>query len=251
MSNIPIRLLEDFNANILNYHFDTNISNFLEEMYCNSLLQHITSPFRITSRSQTVIENIFLLFCFWYLLIVFRRVSNLSWHVMLVSLIQYREPIGSFNCKKCVCANSSNPFSDKLFPKRSFQSLLGLLLTNAVFLSLLFFCLPMKKLKAKVEKIQILSSRAVHSVAVILLIHHIWLHGLMIKINGAIELNPESKQKQDQNLSVCHWNQNSIPIHNFQKLEVLQGYILSNEVDILCFYSNPKMTLKTSAITLS
>ena len=170
---------------------------------------------------------------------------------MLVSLIQYREPIGSFNCKKCVCANSSNLFSDKLFPKRSFQSLLGLLLTNAVFLSLLFFCLPMKKLKAKVKKIQILSSRAVHSVAVILLIHHIWLHGLMIKINGDIELNPESKQKQDQNLSVCHWNQNSIPIHNFQKLEVLQGYILSNEVDILCFYSNPKMTLKTSAITLS
>ena len=64
MSNTPIRLLEDFNANILNYHVDTNISDFLEEMYCNSLLQHITSPFRITSRWQTVIENIFLLLCF-------------------------------------------------------------------------------------------------------------------------------------------------------------------------------------------
>ena len=92
----------------------------------------------------------------------------------------------------------------------------------------------MKNVKAKVKKIQILSSRAVHSIAVILLIHHIWLHGLMIKISGDIELNPGRKQKQDQSLSICHWNLNSIPAHNFQKLALLQGYISSNKVDILC-----------------
>ena len=49
----------------------------------------------------------------------------------------------------------------------------------------------MKNMKAKVKKIQILPSRAVHSLAVTLLIHHIWLHGLMIKICGDIELNTE------------------------------------------------------------
>ena len=87
-------------------------------------------------------------------------------------------------------------------------------------------------MKAKVKNI--LLSRAVHSVAVILLIHHIWLHGLMIKISGDIELNPGPKQKQDQSLSICHWNLNSIPAHNFQKLELLQGYVSSNKVDILC-----------------
>ena len=130
---------------------------------------------------------------------------------MPVNLIQYREAIGVFNCKKYVCANSSNLFSDKLFPKLNFLSLLDLLLTNSIFLSLLFFCLAMKNVKAKGKNIQILSSRAVHSVAVILLIHHIWLYGLMIKISGDIELNPGPKQKQDQSLSVCHWNLNSIP----------------------------------------
>ena len=115
---------------------------------------------------------------------------------MPVNLIQYRRAIGVFNCNKCVSANSSNLFSDKLFPKLSFQSLLGLLLTNSIFLSLLFFCLTMKNVKAiKINKIQILSSRAVHSVAVILLIHHIWLHGLMIKARGDIELNPGPKHK--------------------------------------------------------
>ena len=154
---------------------------------------------------------------------------------MSVNLIQYRVAIGVFNCKKCVSANSSNLFSDKLFPKLSFQSLLGLLLTNSIFLSLFFFCLTMKNLKAiKIKKIQILSSRVVHSVAVILLIHHIWLHGLMIKTSGDIELNPGHKHKQDQSLSICHWNLSSIPAHNFQKFELLQGYISSNKVDILC-----------------
>ena len=137
---------------------------------------------------------------------------------MPVNFIQYRGAVGVFNCKKCVCANSSNPFSDKLFPKLNFLSLLDLLLTNSIFLSLLFFCLVIRNEKAKVNKIQILSSRAVHSVAVILLIHHIWLHGLMIKISGDIELNPGPKQKQDQSLSICHWNLNSIPAHSFQKL---------------------------------
>ena len=87
---------------------------------------------------------------------------------MPVNLIQYREAIGVFNCKKYVCANSSNLFSDKLFPKLNFLSLLDLLLTNSIFLSLLFFCLAMKNVEAKVKKIQILSSRDVHSVAVIL-----------------------------------------------------------------------------------
>ena len=154
---------------------------------------------------------------------------------MPVNLIQYRGAIGVFNCKKCVSANSSNLFSDKLFPKLSFQSLLGSLLTNSIFLSLLFFCLTMKNVKAiKIKKIQILSSRAVHSVAVILLIHHIWLHGLMIKTSGDIELNPGPKHKQNQSLSICHGNLNSIPAHNSQKLELLQSYISSNKVDILC-----------------
>ena len=153
---------------------------------------------------------------------------------MPVNLIQYRGVIGAFNCKKCVCANSSNLISDKLFPKPNFQCLLDLLITNSIFLSLLFFCIAMENVKANVKKIQILSSRAVHSAAVMLLMHHIWFHGIITKINGDMELNPGPKQKQDQSLSICHWNLNSIPAHSFQKLEMLQDYIASNKVGILC-----------------
>ena len=159
---------------------------------------------------------------------------------MPVNLIQYWGTLGVFNCINCVCANLSNLFSDKLFPKLNFLSLLDLFLTNSLFLNSLFFCLAMKNVKAKVKKIQILSSRAVHSIAVILLIHHIWLHGLMIRISGHIELNPGPKQKQDQSLSICHWNLNSIPAHNFQKLALLQGYISSNK---LTFYVSLRLFL--------
>ena len=101
----------------------------------------------------------------------------------------------SIYCQKCVCANSSNLFSDKMFPKFGFQSLLGLLLTNSIFLSLLFFGVTMKNVKAKIKKIQILSSRAYHSKVVILLIHHICLYWLKSKISGNIELNPGPIQK--------------------------------------------------------
>ena len=123
---------------------------------------------------------------------------------MLVDLIQYQGTIGVFNSQKYVCAISSNLFSDKLFPKLSFRSLLGLLLMNSIFLTLLFCGVTMKNVKAKVTKSQILSSRVFHSIAVIMLIHHIWLRGFIIKISGDIKLNLESKQKHDQSLSICH-----------------------------------------------
>ena len=65
------------------------------------------------------------------------------------------------------------PLSQKLFPKLSLLSLLSLLPTNSIFLSSLFFGVTLMNVKAKVKKFQILSNRAFHSVAAILLIHHI------------------------------------------------------------------------------
>ena len=67
----------------------------------------------------------------------------------------------------------------------------------------------------------------------------------MIKISGGIEVNPEPKHKEDQSLSIYHWNLNSIPAHNFQKLALLQGFISSNKVDILCLsetFLNPDIS---------
>ena len=57
--NKEIVLLGDFNINLLKYEKDHNTADFLDQMYSNFLVPHITSPTRITSHSRTLIDNFF------------------------------------------------------------------------------------------------------------------------------------------------------------------------------------------------
>ena len=41
---------------------------------------------------------------------------------------------------------------------------------------------------------------------------------LLLRSHGDIELNPGPRKSNDNNLSVCHWNLNSITAHDFSKL---------------------------------
>ena len=52
-------LLGDFNAELLKYDHDEEVSGFLDAMYSKLLLPNISSPTRITSASATLIDNIF------------------------------------------------------------------------------------------------------------------------------------------------------------------------------------------------
>ena len=54
-----IALLGDFNANLMHYDLDRDVSDFLDLMYSNTLLPQITTPSCITSKSATLIDNIF------------------------------------------------------------------------------------------------------------------------------------------------------------------------------------------------
>ena len=55
-----------------------------------------------------------------------------------------------------------------------------------------------------------------------------------ILLCGDIEENTGSKTKPNDNLSVCHWNVNSIPSHNFQKIAVLESFVAMHKFDIIC-----------------
>ena len=57
--NKNVILMGDFNINILEYDSETSVSEFLDIMYENLLLPYITGPTRITSKSSTLIDNIF------------------------------------------------------------------------------------------------------------------------------------------------------------------------------------------------
>ena len=57
--NKEVYLIGDFNINILNYELNRETADFLNNIHSNSLVPYITLPTRITSRSKTLIDNIF------------------------------------------------------------------------------------------------------------------------------------------------------------------------------------------------
>ena len=57
---------------------------------------------------------------------------------------------------------------------------------------------------------------------------------LLLRSHGDIELNPGPRKSNDKNLSVCHWNLNSITVHNFSKLMQLKAYISTYKYDFIC-----------------
>ena len=52
-------LLGDFNIDLLKRDSNKSVSDFLDIIYSTNLLPNITSPTRLTSRSQILINNIF------------------------------------------------------------------------------------------------------------------------------------------------------------------------------------------------
>ena len=57
--NKLVYLMGDFNLNLLNHHCHQPTSEFLDIMYSHMLFPLITRPFRVTSYSATLIDNIF------------------------------------------------------------------------------------------------------------------------------------------------------------------------------------------------
>ena len=57
--NKEVILLGDFNIDLMKYETNKTVSDFLDNIYSSNLLPSITTPTRITPRSQTLIDNIF------------------------------------------------------------------------------------------------------------------------------------------------------------------------------------------------
>lgn len=82
--------------------------------------------------------------------------------------------------------------------------------------------------------------------------HTFHLAQLLLLLCGDIEINPGPKNSY--NLSVCHWNLNSIAAHNFSKLTSLEAYNLIHKYDIICLsetYLDSAYKLDDEALALS
>ena len=55
-----------------------------------------------------------------------------------------------------------------------------------------------------------------------------WLYSLLILLSDDVELNPIP------NVSICHWNSNSISAHDYTKLFLLKAYIAIHKFHIIC-----------------
>ena len=56
----------------------------------------------------------------------------------------------------------------------------------------------------------------------------------LLLCHGDIEINPGPKKLKKNSLFVCHWNLNSLSVHNFPKLTQLKGYISIYKHDFIC-----------------
>ena len=60
----------------------------------------------------------------------------------------------------------------------------------------------------------------------------VWLCSCLIILSGDVEVNPGPKNSVSECLSICHWNLNSILLHDYSKLFLLKSYISVHKFDI-------------------
>ena len=60
-----------------------------------------------------------------------------------------------------------------------------------------------------------------------------WLYSLLILLSADIELYPGPKLASISNISICHWNLNSISARNYSKLFLLRAWIAIHKFDII------------------
>ena len=68
-----------------------------------------------------------------------------------------------------------------------------------------------------------------------MLIQFIWVHALLIRQNGDIDMNPGPKPNPCHSFSICYWNLNSLTAHNYPKVSLLRAYVAIKKFDdVVC-----------------
>ena len=77
--------------------------------------------------------------------------------------------------------------------------------------------------------------------------NHSWFLKIAVKLSGGVEQNPGPKHRSSQSFSICHWNWNSISVHNYIKLSLLRAYLSIHEFAVICT-SETYLNSDTSAV---
>ena len=146
---------------------------------------------------------------------------------MPVNLMQYRGAVGTFNTRMSIFQRSRKRFSSLNYANiNSFQSYS---LSNFILFVFLFL-----GLKYNGYKISMKLFVWFLFLMVVSLNSYLRLQILIVLLSGDIEINPGPKRSPKTNLSICHWNLNSISAHNYVKLSLLRAYLAFHNFDIIC-----------------
>ena len=152
--------------------------------------------------------------------------------LMPVNLNQYPRTVGVFNNRNLPTRKSYDVFSSRLL-----QQHLSKIYSTKISVPLLMIAIRFVTYIITAQNVRLIHRslfKSLYFISVALYIHHVWVYFITITLSDDIEKNPGPQHKPCNSLSICHWNLNSIPAHNFLKLSPLCAHISVNKFDILC-----------------
>ena len=154
---------------------------------------------------------------------------------MPVNLAQYWGTVGTFNNRsiapKIIYSLLTCRFFNKL--NQNIIFLVMILLYSITFiLSLSFTLLNSFHTKIKTIHWSVLITFLI--LIAIIFTQFIWVHALLIRQSGDIEMNPGPKPNPCHSFAICHWNLNSLTAHNYLKVSLLREYVAIKKFDVVC-----------------
>ena len=150
--------------------------------------------------------------------------------------MQYRGTVGVFNNRKFTKKLQYKEISKLKFIHTCFisdhLSLQSHSMVSFFMLLIVFFLL-----KPKVPKGVKFSAFAMLYVVCIYLLSVKWLYKIfLILLSGDVEIHAGPRRNTDETFSIWHWNLNSLPAYNYNKLFFLKAYIAVHKFGVICLF---------------
>ena len=156
---------------------------------------------------------------------------------MPVNLAQYRGTVGTFNNRNIAPKIIYSLLTCRFFRKLNRNIIflvITLLCSITLILSLSSTLLKLNSFHTKIKAIYWSVLITFLILIVITFIQFIWVHALLIRQSGDIEMNPGPKPNTCHSFSICHWNLNSLTAHNYLKVSLLRAYVGIKKFNVVC-----------------
>ena len=156
---------------------------------------------------------------------------------MPVNLTHYREAMAVLSNHNIGLCNFCNIWYSKSFRNCSIFIFFNVIFLCAAYLFAFLECLKssiLSSLRVKFRTVHTCFNLILYICILLLYANHFWFYKIVLKLSGDIEENPEPKPSSNQSFCICHWNLNSISVHNYVKISLLRAYISTHKFDVIC-----------------